>query len=332
MHEANIACIVQALVRADQTLRSQKLLNRFVSLLGQERLPRLFVDREVTCQFFIFLGHEFFLQLEPGNQLIDLDIQFGTFVRRTGNNQWRPGLVNQNRVDLIHDGKAEASLHLVLFVLRKIVTQVVETKLIIRAVRDIGQISFLFVSGQLPGMNNADRHAEKFIDRPHPVRIAPGEVVIDGHDMHRRACQRVEIGGQGRDECLALAGPHLGNIAFEQHHAADQLLIEMTQPEGTLRCFTHDGEGFGQDTRQFGAVGQPLLELRRLAAQLVVGQRLELRLHRQGPLDGLVVLSQQPLIAATEYFLQKISQSSSLIDQAIACVPPPKGGYCKGIG
>ncbi len=64
--------------------------------------------------------------------------------------------------------------------------------------------------------------------RPDPSSgVAAGEVVVDGHHMHALAGERIEIDRERCDQCLAFAGLHLGDHAFVQHHAANQLNVEM---------------------------------------------------------------------------------------------------------
>ena len=46
--------------------------------------------------------------------------------------------------------------------------------------------------------DHPDAHAEEVEDRAHPLRVAPGEVVVDGDDVDAAAGQRVEDGGQRR--------------------------------------------------------------------------------------------------------------------------------------
>ncbi len=64
-----------------------------------------------------------------------------------------------------------------------------------------------------------------------------------------------------------------------QHDAAHQLHVEMALAERALGGLAHRGEGLGQDVVELRPVGEPLLELRGSRAQLVVGQRRQLRLQ-----------------------------------------------------
>ena len=69
-----------------------------------------------------------------------------------------------------------------------------------------------------------------------------------------------------------------------QHHAADQLHVEVALADGALARLAHGGERLGQEIVQRLALRQARLELVRLGAQLLVGQPRELRLQ---PVDAL---------------------------------------------
>ena len=57
----------------------------------------------------------------------------------------------------------------------------------------------------------------------------------------------VEVEWHRRDQRLALAGLHLGDSAFVQHHSADDLHVVVPQPNRADRSLPHGGEGFRQD-------------------------------------------------------------------------------------
>jgi hypothetical protein len=61
--------------------------------------------------------------------------------------------------------------------------------------------------------------------------------------MHAASGEGIEIDRQGGDQRLAFAGLHLGDAALMQHHAANQLHVEMTLAERTLGGLAHSGEG-----------------------------------------------------------------------------------------
>ena len=78
--------------------------------------------------------------------------------------------------------------------------------------------------------------------------------------MHGSSGQRVEVGGQGGDQGLALAGLHLGDVAFVQDDAADELYVEMAQADAALARLPDQGERLGQNVVQAFVPGDPLPE------------------------------------------------------------------------
>ena len=64
--------------------------------------------------------------------------------------------------------------------------------------------------------------------------------------MHALAGQRVEVHRQRGGEGLAFAGAHLGDLAVVEHHAADQLHVEVAHAVDPLAGLADDRKGFGQ--------------------------------------------------------------------------------------
>ena len=153
--------------------------------------------------------------------------------------------------------------------------------------------------------DDADGQAEEAVDLAHPLGVAAGEVVVDRDDVDALAGERVEVDRQRRDERLAFAGPHLGDRALVQHHAADELDVEMALAEGALGRLAHRGEGRHEDVVE-GLAGRELrLELVGAGAQLVVGERLELRLQRVDGRDLRPVGLQPAVVDRAEDFLRE---------------------------
>ena len=119
----------------------------------------------------------------------------------------------------------------------------------------VGDLALLVVQVVL---DDADRHAEEAVDPAHPLRVAARQVVVDGDDVDALAVERVEVGGQGRDERLAFAGLHLGDLAAVQHDAADELHVEVPHVQHAAAGLADDGEGFGQQIVERLAVGEAL--------------------------------------------------------------------------
>ena len=143
---------------------------------------------------------------------------------------------------------------------------------------------------------------EEAVEAAHPLRVAAGQVVVDGDDVDALAFERVQVGGQRGDERLAFAGLHLGDLAAVQHHAADQLHVEVPHVEHAPAGLADHGERLDQQVVERLAVGDALAELDGLVAELLVGERLDLRLERADlrdartePLDLTLVLGADDL-------------------------------------
>ena len=113
-----------------------------------------------------------------------------------------------------------------------VVAQVVEPELVVGAVRDVGRVGLLpgawpevdqpFVGRRITGLEDVrrvvrdhpDGQPEQVVDRAHPLTVAPGQVVVHGHDVNAAPGERVEGRGKRRHERLALARPHLGDLAL----------------------------------------------------------------------------------------------------------------------
>ena len=128
-----------------------------------------------------------------------------------------------------------------------VVAQVVEAVLVVGAVGDVAGIGGVALVVVEAVDDDAGRQAEEAVDAAHPLGVAPGEIVVDRDDMDALAGERVEIDRKGGDQRLALAGLHLGDSAFVQHHAADQLDVEMALAERALGRLAHGREGRNED-------------------------------------------------------------------------------------
>ena len=90
------------------------------------------------------------------------------------------------------------------------------------------------------------RQPQVLVDLAHPLRVALGQVVVHRHHVNPVPRQRVQIAGQRRHQRLALAGLHLADLALVQHHAADQLHVEVPHLHRAPPRLAHHGERLGQ--------------------------------------------------------------------------------------
>jgi hypothetical protein len=107
--------------------------------------------------------------------------------------------------------------------------------------------------------------------------------------VHALGGQGVEHHGERAGEGLALARAHLGDLAVVQHHAADQLHVEVAHSHRALADLTRERERLGQEIVQVLAGLGALAQLGELLLELVVVGFLELGLPTVDPLDALGV-------------------------------------------
>jgi hypothetical protein len=137
-------------------------------------------------------------------------------------------------------------LHSILGSEREVVAQVIEPELVVGAVGDVGRIGGTLLVRRLVALDDADGESQEPIDRPHPVGVSLREILVDRDDVHALAREGVQVGGERRDEGLALAGAHLGDLALMQRDAADQLDVEVAHPERAAGRLAHEREGLRQ--------------------------------------------------------------------------------------
>jgi hypothetical protein len=284
MHQRRRFGIVKRLIVGQQAGRPQAPFHEFVARIGQGDVALFLVEREM-------------LGLDLGDQLVDRDIEFAAILGRARDDQRRARLVDQDRIDLVDDGIGMAALHHLREFLLHVVPQIVEAKLVVGGIGDVAAIGGALFRLGLLGHHDAGGQPQGAIDLAHPVGVAPGQIVVDRDDVHAAAGQRVQIGREGGDQRLALAGLHLGDVALVQKDAAHQLHIERPKPQRTARRLAAVGERLGQEVVQRLAVGHP-------------------RLQRCGRLDQLGVA------APGGFFLERIDrldQRAGRLDLAVVC-------------
>ena len=91
-------------------------------------------------------------------------------------------------------------------------------------------------------LDAAHREAEELVDPAHPLGVARGEVVVHGDDVDAAARERVQGDGERRDERLALARPHLGDLALVEDHAAHELDVVVALADRAPRGLADERE------------------------------------------------------------------------------------------
>ena len=276
--------VVQAadLGRVVQVAHAQDALDLGHAVFGQGRGLQLFVDRVIG------------FTLQPRNDAVDRVVFFGGFLGRSGDDERGACFVDQDVVHLVDDGEIQFSLRIFFEGKLHVVAQVIESVFVIRAVRDVRGVRLLAADrSQIHEpvilhhvrriedvarvvRDRGNRQPQAVIDRPHPLHVAPRQIVVDGHQMRAAAGQRIQVQRQGGHQRLPLPRLHLRDTALVQYDAAQQLAIVMPHAGDPPRYLAHDRVGFGQQfVEHFGFRGtqrlfQPLLFLLQIVAPLDV--------------------------------------------------------------
>ena len=241
-----------------EVLDLQELLHLGHPLLGQYHRVSLLVHGEVA------------VPLQVGDDAVDVVVLLGGFLRGAGDDQGGSGLIDQDRVHLIHDGVKELPLDTVLQGELHVVPQVVEAELVVGPVGDVGGVGLLplvilHIVGDHPHIQTQEP-----VDHPHPLGIPPGQVVVDGDDVNPPAQQGVEVCRKGGHESLPLPCGHLRYLTLVKDYSTDELHIEVTLPEGTPGHLPHHGEGLGKELIEALPPLDPLLELPGLCPEFMI--------------------------------------------------------------
>ena len=197
-----------------------------------------------------------------------------------GNDQRGTGLVDEDRVDFVDDHEVVVALDQFLFAPRHVVTQVVETELVVRPIRDIGLV-LLAPCGRIHiGHDATGAHPQESEDTAHQVRLVFRQEVIDRDHVHALAGQRVEIGRGRGNQGLTFTGTHFRDISQVQCGATHHLHVEVTHTQHPVCSFTHSGKSFWEQRIQGFPFGIPRPELLGFPAKFLVGHIAKFALQR----------------------------------------------------
>ena len=275
VQQHEVAGAIEALARRQEPLLRQQVLHLLVAAFGELHIPLLFVNivvaRRLPPQRQVF--GSLLLALQLRDEAVDGLIDSRAALHTAGNDERRPRLVNEDGVHLVHNGEVQPPLDLLRQGESHVVAQVVKAELVVGAIGDVRLVGGPLVGRRLLANNHADAHAEPLIDGAHPFGSPTREVVVDCDQMHPFARDGVQVERQGGDQRLALASAHLGNAAFVQGYAAEQLHIEDALAQGPLRRLAHGRKGFRQERLQRLAGVMPLAEAMPEAGQRLIGER-----------------------------------------------------------
>ena len=255
-------------LRICQVLNMEELLNLYHAVFRQVDILLFLIDDKVSGLLDVFSHDGIHLAEFPAGfaafQLAGQDVaglvKFCGLSALAGYDQRSSGLIDQYGVDLINDGKFQASLYQLLFVDDHIVSQIIEAQLIVGDICDVAVISRTALVVVHAVEYDANGKAKELMHLSHPLGITLSQIIIDRYDMHALACQRVQISRKGGNQSLSFTSLHLSDTPLVEDNAADQLHAVMLHAQGTDRCFPNHCICFRKNVIQRLAFRQTLLE------------------------------------------------------------------------
>ena len=150
-----------------------------------------------------------------------------------------------------------------------VVAQVIEAELAVRAVGYVRPVGLVTLLGRHVGIDHPHGEPQEVVDGSHPGGVAPGQVVVHGHEVDALPLQGVEDDGQSCHQRLALASLHLGDVPVVQGHATDQLDVVMAQADRPPGHFAGQREDLRQELVQVRALPRVCAQLRSEGPQLL---------------------------------------------------------------
>ena len=163
---------VYPVLRIVQVFHAQGLFRLGNTCFRRSNLLLLFIYRVIFAFFHV------------GNDMGDDLIQVSGFFTGAGNDQRGTGFINQNGVHFVHDTVIQFPLYHLVFIYHHVVTQVVETELVVSAVSNICLIGRLPLREVQIVYDKTYRQTEELIDSPHVHTVTTGQVIIDGNYVY----------------------------------------------------------------------------------------------------------------------------------------------------
>ena len=171
------------------------------------------------------------------HDLVDAEVLVRGFVARSRDDEWRSRFVDEDRVDFVDDRVVKLTLDSVGDIELHVVAQIVEPEFVVGSIRDIGTVRSLALFIVESMVDDADTQTEEFVQPAHPFRVAPGEIIVHGDDMHALAFERIQVSRRRRNQRFSFTGFHFRYPALVQRDSADELHIEVPHVQNALARF-----------------------------------------------------------------------------------------------
>ena len=113
-------------------------------------------------------------------------------------------------------------------ILGHIVTQIVETELVVGTKGNICHISL--TTGLAIGLvliNTIHTQAMEHIDGSHPLRVTLGQIIVHRYHMNTVTGKGIQEDGECSRKSLTFTREHLGNLTLVQYRTSEELYIKV---------------------------------------------------------------------------------------------------------
>ena len=164
-----------------------------------------------------------FLHIGPELHILFVVLRFR---HRTGDDERSTRIVDEHGVHLVHDCVVMLALHEIVFGCGHVITQIIEAEFVVSTEGDVAVVGLLAVFGVgLMLVDTVHAEAVEHVERPHPLGVSLGQIVVHRNHVNTLAGKRIQEHGEGRDEGLTLTCGHLGYLSLMQGDTADQLHV-----------------------------------------------------------------------------------------------------------
>ena len=189
-------------------------------------IPPLFVLQQLFSLRDQPVHERGLLSDQPIHERLHFVVPMRGFGHGPGDDQRRARFVDEDEIHLIHNRVIIGTLHPILRAERAvIVPEVVEPKLVVRAVGDVRRVRDLSPGRIHFVLQTIHRQSQVLIDPRHPFLIAARQIIVYGDEVHAPSRERVEVQGHGGDQRLSFARGHLRNLSLMQHDRSDHLHV-----------------------------------------------------------------------------------------------------------
>ena len=278
--DGNVNVVIDASIFGiGEVCNAEELLGLLNTVLGKNCGTSLLVNDEVLLVYVKILLGVHLLDYVAGHcsdKFVCHLVKVGGLGALTRDDKGSSRLVDKDGVHLVNDCEVMSTLYHSLLVNNHVVTEVVEAKLVVGTVCDVGSVCLTLFVTLLTVNDKTCGKAKEAVYTAHLVRVTLCKVVVNRYDMHALAAECVKVCGQGSNECLTFTCLHLCDTTLVEKNTTDELYLEGTLAENSLVCLTYKGKCLGKNIVKCLAACKVTLKLICICLKLGIAHRLEL--------------------------------------------------------